>query len=93
LSQQRKQLKQNGIYRLEKEELANVAQRLNVALDGRLEDIRIELSEYYSDNAFLMSSNLPSRATLSLCATLAKQKPQWVHPGRSKGQAAVCRKE
>jgi len=45
LSQQRKQLKQNGIYRLEKEELANVAQRLNVALDGRLEDIRIELSE------------------------------------------------
>jgi len=35
------------IYRLEKEEFANVAQRLNVALDGRLEDIRIALSEYY----------------------------------------------
>jgi len=35
------------IYRLEKEDFANVAQRFNVALDGRLEDIRMALSEYY----------------------------------------------
>jgi len=29
--------------------LANVSQRLNVALDGRLEDMRKALSEYYSE--------------------------------------------
>jgi len=28
------------IYRLKKEDFANVAQRLNVTLDGRLEDMR-----------------------------------------------------
>jgi len=36
------------IYRLKKEDFANVAQRLNVTLDGRLEDMRKALSEYYS---------------------------------------------
>jgi len=37
------------VYRLKKEDFANVAQRLNVALDGRLEDMRKALSEYYSE--------------------------------------------
>jgi len=37
------------IYRLEKEDFANVAQRLNVTLDGRLEDMRKALSKYYSE--------------------------------------------
>jgi len=37
------------IYRLKKEDFANVAQRLNVTLDGRLEDMRKALSEYYSE--------------------------------------------
>jgi len=37
------------IYRLKKEDYANVAQRLNVTLDGRLEDMRKALSEYYSE--------------------------------------------
>jgi len=37
------------IYRLKKEDFANVAQRLNVTLDGRLEDMRKELYEYYSE--------------------------------------------
>jgi len=34
------------IYRLKTEDFANVAQRLNVVLDGRLEDMRKALSEY-----------------------------------------------
>jgi len=33
------------IYRLKKEDFANVAQRLNVTLDGRLEDMRKTLSK------------------------------------------------
>jgi len=37
------------IYRLKKEDFANVAQRLNVALEGRLDDMRKALSEYYSE--------------------------------------------
>jgi len=37
------------IYRLKKEDFANVAQRLNVTLDGRLEDMGKALSEYYSE--------------------------------------------
>jgi len=37
------------IYRLKKEDFANVAQRLNVTLDGRFEDMRKALSEYYSE--------------------------------------------
>jgi len=36
------------IYRLKKEDFAHVAQRLNVALEGRLDDMRKALSEYYS---------------------------------------------
>jgi len=38
------------IYRLKKEDFANVAQRLNVTLDGRLEDMRKALTEYYSES-------------------------------------------
>jgi len=37
------------IHRLKKEDFAHVAQRLNVALEGRLEDMRRALSEYYSE--------------------------------------------
>jgi len=37
------------MYRLKKEDLAHVAQRLNVALEGRLEYMRKALSEYYSE--------------------------------------------
>jgi len=37
-------------YRLKKENFDNVAQRLNVTLAGRLENMRKALSEYYSDN-------------------------------------------
>jgi len=37
------------IYRLKKEDFAHVAQRLNVALEGRLEDMRKALLEYYSE--------------------------------------------
>ncbi|XP_050746245.1 uncharacterized protein LOC127012081 isoform X14 [Drosophila biarmipes] len=37
------------IYRLKKEVFAQVTQRLNDALDGRLEDMRKTLSEYYSE--------------------------------------------
>jgi len=37
------------IYRLKKEDFAHVAQRLNVALEGRLDDMRKALSEYYSE--------------------------------------------
>jgi len=37
------------IYRLKKEDFAHVAQWLNVALDGRIDDIRMALSEYYSE--------------------------------------------
>jgi len=37
------------IYRLKKEDFAHVAQRLIVALEGRLEDMRKALSEYYSE--------------------------------------------
>jgi len=33
------------IYRLKKEDFAHVAQRINVALEGRLEDMRKALSE------------------------------------------------
>jgi len=40
-------MRKKWIYRLEKEEFANVSQRLNVGLDGRLEDIRMALSKYY----------------------------------------------
>jgi len=36
-------------YRFKKEDFAHVAQRLNVALMGRLDDIRKALSEYYSE--------------------------------------------
>jgi len=36
------------IYRHKKEGFAHVAQRLNVALEGRLDDMRKALSEYYS---------------------------------------------
>jgi len=42
-------MRKKWIYRLKKEDLANVSQRLNVALDGRLEDMRKALSEYYSE--------------------------------------------
>jgi len=37
------------IYRLKKEDFTHVAQRPNVALEGRLEDMRKALSEYYSE--------------------------------------------
>jgi len=37
------------IYRLKKEDFAHVAQRLNVALESRLDDMRKALSEYYSE--------------------------------------------
>jgi len=37
------------IYRPKKEDFAHVGQRLNVALEGRLEDMRKALSEYYSE--------------------------------------------
>jgi len=37
------------IYCLKKEDFAKVAQRLNVALDCSLEDMRKALSEYYSE--------------------------------------------
>jgi len=37
------------IYRLKKEDFAHVAQKLNVALEGRLDDMRKALSEYYSE--------------------------------------------
>jgi len=37
------------IYRLKKEDFSNVAQGLNVTLDGRLEDLKKALSEYYSE--------------------------------------------
>jgi len=37
------------IYRLKKEDFAHVSQRLNVALESRLEDMRKALSEYYSE--------------------------------------------
>jgi len=37
------------IYRLKKEDFAHVAQRPNVALEGRLDDMRKALSEYYSE--------------------------------------------
>jgi len=37
------------IYRLKKEDFAKIAQRTNVTLDGRLEDMRKALSEYYSE--------------------------------------------
>jgi len=37
------------IYRLKKEDLAHVAQRLNVALESRLDDMRKALSENYSE--------------------------------------------
>jgi len=36
-------------YRLKKEDFAHVAQKLNVALDGRLDDMRMALSEYSSE--------------------------------------------
>jgi len=36
---------EGGLYRLKKEDFAHVAQRLNVALEGRLED----MSEYYTE--------------------------------------------
>jgi len=39
----------NWIYQLKKKDFANVAHGLNVALDGRLEDMRKALSEYYSE--------------------------------------------
>jgi len=42
-------MRKKWIYRLKKEDFANVAQRLNVTLDGRLEDMRKALSEYYSE--------------------------------------------
>jgi len=37
------------IYRHKKKDFAHVAQRLNVALEGRLDDMRKALSEYYSE--------------------------------------------
>jgi len=37
------------IYRLKKEDFAHVAQKLNFALEGRLDDMRKALSEYYSE--------------------------------------------
>jgi len=37
------------IYRLKKEDFAHVAQKLNVALESRLDDMRKALSEYYSE--------------------------------------------
>jgi len=37
------------IYRLKKEDFVSVTQRLNVALDGRLDNMRKALSEYYSE--------------------------------------------
>jgi len=37
------------IYRHKKEDFAHVAQRPNVALEGRLSDMRKALSEYYSE--------------------------------------------
>jgi len=37
------------IYRLRKEDFTHVAQRLNIALKGRLDDMRKALSEYYSE--------------------------------------------
>jgi len=37
------------IYRLTKENFAHVAQRLNIALESRLNDMRKALSEYYSE--------------------------------------------
>jgi len=37
------------IYCLKKEDFAHLAQRLDVALEGMLEDMRKALSEYYSE--------------------------------------------
>jgi len=40
-------MRKKWIYRLKKKDFANVSQRINVALDGRLDDMRKALSKLY----------------------------------------------
>jgi len=42
-------MEKKWIYRLKKEDFPHVAQKLNVALETRLDDMRKALSEYYSE--------------------------------------------
>jgi len=42
-------MEKKGIYRLKKEDFYHVEQRLNVALEGRLDNMKKAQSEYYSE--------------------------------------------
>jgi len=74
-------MEKKRIYRLKKEHFANVAQRLNVTLDGRLEDMRKALSEYYSETD---NDSLTSGPSWKLHTTT---KPARAMPELLKGRA------
>jgi len=69
------------IHRLKKEDFAHVAQRLNVALEGRLEDMRRALSEYYShrreSSQDKKTTALTPRPSQSDYAKVAKLVREW----------------